>query len=264
MSFGGMRSSGNQKAKVKQFHQMMESFGMQRESDKIAKTCLSQSGWDVNGAVQYFFDNYQGKAREQKRAGNKNALQQIFNKYQDPDDTGYMSTDGMTAFYGHMDVDLTSADTLVLPWKLKMTVFGALDRERFVDGFSELGVDSLQDMKRQVKRFCDCLKVPNDFQEFYRWLFEYAKGQDKTRTVDKNVAIHLFGTVFTSHQYPIVDLFIKFLQSESCEAERIKRDEWYELPGLLSSHKPDMSDYDAISGAWPSLFDEFHEFTQKA
>uniref|UniRef100_A0A6A7FU92 Defective in cullin neddylation protein n=1 Tax=Hirondellea gigas TaxID=1518452 RepID=A0A6A7FU92_9CRUS len=252
-------SASSQRRLIKEFRSITAA------SERTAKDVLKGNEWNLELSMDFYFshqEQYPEATRPSIRAGSKPALEKIFSKFHDPEDRSVMSADGMAAFFKRIDVDPEGVAGLAISWKLNMQEMGFYQRKEFVNGFSALGVDTFKSIKVEVNKFQQLLSTPAEFKDFYRWAFGYVKGANKSRTVSKDIAIHVFKMIFDSEKYPLTVPFNEFLTTY--EENFVNRDVWEQLLDFLSCHKPDLSDYDEESGAWPILFDEFvRDFTEK-
>eukprot|EP01083_Nonionella_stella_P114844 339928_1 len=244
-----MTLSGAQRQKVQQFRAITTT------SDAIAQQLLSSNEWNMEYAMDYFYNNQHKFPTVQ--VGDRSKLERIFNKYADRADPSVMSGEGMMAFFSEVGVDPEGVVGLAIAWKLNMKEMGFFRRSEFVNGFSELGVDKQSGLNEKVREIAESLSDPTTFKTFYRWLFDHIKGGSKKRTVAKGVAIHVFRMVFPQAHYPVIQSFCGYLENH--DDEFVNRDVWEQLLDFMTSHKADLSDYDADTGAWPVLFDEFVE-----
>lgn len=83
---------------------------------------------------------------------------------------------------------------------------------------------------------------PTTFKSIYRYTFNYGKNKDQ-KCMEVDVACALW-TVLFENQFPLLQLFIQFLQEKS-PVRAINRDQWqslYEFITIVVSD--DLSDYD--------------------
>lgn len=66
--------------------------------------------------------------------------------------------------------------------------------------------------------------------------------------------------LFAGGKWSLVDDWCEFLQKHHNRA--ISKDTWQQLYDFIKVVKPDFSNYDSESSAWPYLLDEFSEYMQ--
>lgn len=242
-------SSSQQKRSIKEFKTIS---GV---SDKIAKDVLSSNGYNLEMALDDFFNNRHKYPATKK--GSKSKLEKIFAKYADQDDPTHMDQDGVESFFSDIGADPEGVEGLAIPWKLSFPELGMFPKQQFVAGFAAEGVDTLQSIKDQVRRFRMTLSTNfNEFRKFYKWLFEFVKGDEKKKTVPKELAFAIFGIVFDDKKWPLKAKFQGWADQAKESDCVFTKDLWEQLLEFMHETKADLSDFDDC-GAWPVAIDEF-------
>ena len=146
-------------------------------------------------------------------------------------------------------------------------------RAEFTEGFRSLKVDSLRGMQIRLPELTtDVNNRPDLFKDLYRFTFRFGvasvvaseRGYHSAekviclKTLPTDMAILLWQLVFCQREPPILQRWIKFLQSHP-QVRGIQRDTWNMFLNFCDVVGSDLSTYDD-NEAWPSLFDDFVEY----
>merc|ERR1712098_1044123 len=102
-------------------------------------------------------------------------------------------------------------------------------------------------------RYTNCSS--SEFKAFYRWMFNYIKGDDKKKSIPVEMAVQMWSIVLQPKKYPLLANWLEFIQkTEECSA--ITADVWSLLLDFIIETKADLSDFDP-DGCWPVMIDEF-------
>lgn len=146
---------------------------------------------------------------------------------------------------------------LVVMWKLGCKRQWAITHDEFVQGFANLGVGSMPNIKRKVGEWKRLLDDPAVFPEFYNFAFEYLRGEAKMLGIqDALMAWQMLGM---ERRWPLWKQWEEHVK----KSKGISRDNWQQLVPFMTQFKNSMADYDPIS-SWPTLYDEFAEFVNKS
>lgn len=155
----------NQKDKVKKFIQLTNT------GEQTAIFCLSHNDWKLDSACDNYFQNPDLYCRELDRK----KVEQLYNKYRDPNDHAKISSDGVVKFLRDLDLSPESRLVLIIAWKFRAEAQCEFTREEFFRGFQELNVDSVDRLKEKLHVIDNDLKDMTKFKDFYQFTFNYAK-----------------------------------------------------------------------------------------
>lgn len=148
---------------------------------------------------------------------------------------------------------------LVLAWKLNAEQMCQFTRQEFVTGLKAMKVDSIRGIQARLPEIVQELTVNSDlFKDLYRFTFRF--GLDVTsgqRILPADMAISLWGLVFTIREPPLLTRWLNFLKCHHIRG--IPRDTWNMFLNFVESIGDDLGAYDDAE-AWPSLFDDFVEY----
>uniref|UniRef100_M4DJH1 Defective in cullin neddylation protein n=1 Tax=Brassica campestris TaxID=3711 RepID=M4DJH1_BRACM len=148
------------------------------------------------------------------------------------------------------------------------TVMGSTFRPQ-VDSF----VDYLKQIQNDYKvinmdqwmgfyRFCNEVRRPSNFADFYAYAFTYSLTEEEQKSVDIETICQLLDIVMGSTFRPQVDYFLDYLKIQN-DYKVIYMDQWmgfYRFCNEISF--PDMSEYNP-GLAWPLLLNNFVEWIRE-
>lgn len=139
--------------------------------EQTAIYCLAHNDWKLEIACDNYFQNPDVYYREL----DKRKVEQLYNRYRDPNDHTKICSDGVVKFLRDLDLSPESRLVLIIAWKFKAEAQCEFSREEFVNGFTELGVDTLDKLKDKLQVLDNELKDHGKFKDFYQFTFNYAK-----------------------------------------------------------------------------------------
>lgn len=171
-----------------------------------AINCLQHNEWKLDVAS----DNYFQQPQTYYRDLDHKKVEQLFRRYEDPTDTTKMCIEGVCRFLDDLRLDPRSKLVLIIAWKFRAETQCEFKRTEFINGFVDLGVDSIDSLRSKLPSLENELRDPNKFKDFYQFTFNYAK-EDTQKGIDLEMAIAYWKIILTKGEFKFLDQWCEFL-----------------------------------------------------
>lgn len=184
---------------------MRKFISLTQTGEQTAIYCLTHNDWKLDLASDNYFQNPERYYRELDRRN----IEALFNKYRDPNDPSKISSDGVIRFLDDLNLSPDSKLVLIIAWKFRAETQCEFTKEEFVNGFIDLGVDSIEKLRAKLPALENELVDANRFKDFYHFTFNYAKDSGQ-KGLDLDMAIAYWKIVLQG-RFKFLDLWCKFL-----------------------------------------------------
>ncbi|CZT19112.1 related to defective in cullin neddylation protein 1 [Ramularia collo-cygni] len=230
-----------------------------------AAKILKQHNWNVGAAANAYFNNPTGGSNPLRTS-----LSKTFDKYRDdpkntPDEIG---VEGTGTLLQELDIEVADVAALVFSELVQSPSLGTITRDGFVDGFSDVGVDSLPKMRNIVLQRRSQLPTDKEvFKRVYNHTFVLAL-QEKQKGLSMEMAMEFWKVLFEKPAFewrtastPWLDWWFEFYESKVKKA--VNKDLWKQILNFAQeTMKDDTLSFWTEESSWPSVIDEFVEWVK--
>eukprot|EP01126_Amoeba_proteus_P061511 TRINITY_DN8263_c0_g2_i3.p1 TRINITY_DN8263_c0_g2~~TRINITY_DN8263_c0_g2_i3.p1 ORF type:complete len:215 (-),score=54.92 TRINITY_DN8263_c0_g2_i3:168-812(-) len=187
---------------------------------------------------------------------NLDALQALWLKYsereyQEDSEPTVIMGQRLHQFFIDLGVDPENdISSLVIPWQLKCKRLFIISKDEFFEGFKRMNVSTMKELKGKLNSLNAELFDDVAFREFYKFMFDYAKGEDEVKKVlplDSAIALWL---MLLKDKFSLLEDWISFCR---IQGKAITKDTWLLL---LEFSKLNISQFNS-DDAWPCMIDDF-------
>ncbi|CAL5198748.1 unnamed protein product [Lathyrus oleraceus] len=175
---------------------------------------------------------------------------------------GLIDPDGIEALCKDVNVDHTDVRMLILAWKLKAEKQGYFTKDEWRKGLKCLGADTHPKLKKAINGLKKEVIVPECFEDFYSYAFQYCLTEDKQRSIDIETICELLTVVLGSEFPSQVNLLTEYLKVQN-DYRALTRDHWRSFYRFFKEVSfTELQKYDS-SQAWPVIIDNFVEWLKE-
>ncbi|KAK9365545.1 Cullin binding-domain-containing protein [Lipomyces kononenkoae] len=230
-------------------------------TSRSAATFLRSNAWNIERAIDDYYDS--GTVVPPKKESK--ALNEIFEKYKDPEEPSTIGIDGTISYIQDLGVPLEDPVVLALAYKLEAPTMGQFTKQQFIKGWQSMNADTIPKMKKAVESLsADLGNDPAFFKEVYKYTFSFVRPQGQ-RVLPLDTAVE-YWKLLLEDKFPSQELlgkWITFVTEEHRKA--VPKDTWNMLLDFVVNvleSEDGLDTYDA-EGAWPSIFDEFVAYLRR-
>lgn len=243
---------GKQKLSVPQKQQVAQFQGITGASKDQAAECLQSSQWNVEVAINYFFNSGLTGAAPKDNS----AVLTLYDRYKDKQQDAILA-EGVGRFCQDLKVDPSDIVMLVISWHFAAATMCEFSRDEFLEGMDELGCSTTDAVRHKLPQLRSELKNVQSFQDVYNYAYGFAceKGQ---KCLQLDTAVAMWQLLFAEQGWPLVNRWCNFLEANHKLA--ISKDTWSQLLDFakIVRTEADLEQFDdSTNSAWPYLVDDF-------
>lgn len=200
----------------------------------------------------------------------RGSLNKTFDKYRDDpkEEPDEINIEGVSQLLGELQIELDDVGALIFSEIVQSPSLGKITREGFVDGWSDVNIDSQLKMRNLVLQRRSAL--PTDmslFKSVYEHTFQLALAPG-AKTLPLEMAVEFWKMLFTAPAYewrtsntPWLDWWLQFQTEKKTKA--VNKDLWKQtLNFSKETMKDDNLTFWTEESSWPSVIDEFVEWVK--
>jgi len=201
----------------------------------------------------------------------QNKLKSLFDKYAESS-TNIIAADGTIRFCEDLEVDPEDPVLLALAYELKSGRLGEWNKQGWVDGWKNLGADSIAAMKTVIPRLSrqfhsDISYFRTVYKQTFIIVIALQEGQ-RSLGLDMGKAYWSLlipyglegGAISGGWTDDHTELWFDFLTEKKTKG--VSKDTWNMFLDFICSIDATFSNHD-LEGAWPSLIDEFVDYAKE-
>ncbi|ELP85609.1 hypothetical protein EIN_408880 [Entamoeba invadens IP1] len=193
-----------------------------------------------------------------KETHTQNTVEADFNKFLE-EGKDHISVGTITSFFAEIGIDeenIGGLQALWVMWKLGSVEMGVITLQKYINGMSDLHVQSLQQLKEVIPKKLpqDLRSKPIELKKFLSFAFTY--NLEKSKQLDKETTSELLALFYPDKPKQITN-FMKFLNQP--KSQMLRKDEWLMLYDFFNNIKEDLSNYQ-MDTTWPIMFDDYVEW----
>jgi DCN1-like protein 1/2 len=201
----------------------------------------------------------------------RKSLTTIFDKYRDDprNEPDLIDAEGTSKLLGDIQIGLDDVGALIFSEIVQSPSLGRITRDGFIEGLTDVGVDSLPRLRNIVLQRRSALPTDRDlFKNVYNHTFTLALAQG-AKTLPLEMAIEFWRMLFTAPAYewktastPWLDWWLQFQEEKKTKA--VNKDLWKQTLNFAEETvKDDRLSFWNEESSWPSVIDEFVEWIKE-
>eukprot|EP00297_Palpitomonas_bilix_P026203 CAMPEP_0113915714 /NCGR_PEP_ID=MMETSP0780_2-20120614/31462_1 /TAXON_ID=652834 /ORGANISM="Palpitomonas bilix" /LENGTH=324 /DNA_ID=CAMNT_0000914467 /DNA_START=476 /DNA_END=1450 /DNA_ORIENTATION=+ /assembly_acc=CAM_ASM_000599 len=172
---------------------------------------------------------------------------------------------GFSKMLNDIDIQLESRSAWIVLYLFNAVSVGVITRGEFVSCAKKRRIADVDSLKDVVDAMLEEVKVnPASAKSFFDFCFGIVRESNYDRTVAFEEAIPVLATLM--EDYELGSSFLRFLRVFELEAGKSKsyitQDQWSMLAPFMLKYKMSNLDEYSSDDAWPTLFDDFVDWTR--
>jgi DCN1-like protein 1/2 len=162
--------------------------------------------------------------------------------------------EGIFLFASDIGIDPMKVDLLVVFWKLNCQKQYTMSKSEFIDGFNQLKMTNLTELKKGIPLLKNELSNKTNFNKFYKFVFNYSKTSPNAKVLPMEIAVPTWRLLLEG-RYERLNDWCTFMQDVYQKA--VSKDVWNEL--LPFMNEKNLAELDEERG-WPIPMEEFAKY----
>lgn len=201
----------------------------------------------------------------------RSSLSKTFDQYrEDPKDApDEINMEGCSKVLEALGIEIGHPSALVFSEIVQSPSLGMITREGFVDGWTDIGVDTFPKMSNVVSQRTSELAINRDlFKNVYNHAFVLGLQEGKQKSLGTDMAFELWRELFRppglewkTSTTPWLDWWLEFYEEKVKKA--VNKDLWKQTLNFAEqTMKDDTLSFWSEESSWPSVIDEFVEWVK--
>jgi len=185
-----------------------------------------------------------------------------------------MDMEATQKYLKDLDVGLEDVSCLVVFHAVRCETIGEIRKDGFINGWTELGRDTLAKQKAYINDNGRVLGAPQNaavLDRVYMYTFNLLLQDPRQKSADKAMCVDMWQPLLTApslhwatRRHNWLQLWIAFLTGPTCTAKGVSRDLWsHVLKFARMTLQDETLSWHNEEQSWPALIDEFVEYVRE-
>mmetsp|Transcript_24128 Transcript_24128/g.23883 ORF Transcript_24128/g.23883 Transcript_24128/m.23883 type:complete len:160 (-) Transcript_24128:233-712(-) len=142
--------------------------------DTPAKKYLQSKNWDLELAVDEFYNSGAQMPRDQPAPTNQKNIENLFARYKGSNPS-QIESEGIENFCRDLGIEPMDVVILVISKYFNAATMGIYTKEEFCNGMKSLGCDDVNKLRQKIPELRRELNNPQTFKEIYNYVFAFSR-----------------------------------------------------------------------------------------